>query len=117
MTTPAIERMSWEESLRTQTAIGAGLMASSEATGDSCRLYLAWATDKLPSTAQNPPETPLAETRIKIGISSDQKAEELDRRIPVAPMMDWTEHLQLPLSIMCLSSHRRTCLPYVSSDF
>src|SRR5256886_9920073 len=27
----------------------------------------------------------------KIGISSDQKAERIDRRISVAPMMDWTD--------------------------
>jgi len=65
-----------------------GLMASSEATGDACRLYLAWATYKLPQMAQNLPETPLAETPTKIGISSDQKAEKLDRRISVAPVFN-----------------------------
>ena len=66
-------------------------MASSEATGDSCRLYLAWATDKLLQMAHDPPETPLAEPPAKMGISSDQKAEKIDRRISVAPMMDWTD--------------------------
>ena len=59
------------------------LMASSEATGDACRLYLAWATYKLPQMAQNLPGTPT-----KIGISSDQKAEKLDRRISVAPVFN-----------------------------
>src|SRR6202167_6624984 len=27
----------------------------------------------------------------KVGISSDQEAEKVDRRISVAPMMDWTD--------------------------
>ena len=83
-----------------------GLMASSEATGDACRLYLAWATYKLPQMAQNFPETPT-----KIGISSDQKAEELDRRIPVAPMMDWTDAADFPRGIMCLDRRETPLSP------
>jgi len=41
--------------------------------------------------SRNPTETPGSETPTKIRISSDQKAEKLDRRISVAPMMDWTD--------------------------
>src|SRR5438128_1118125 len=66
-------------------------MASSEATWDSCRLYVACATAKLPQMPRNPAGTRSMESTGKIGISSDQKAEKLDRRISVAPMMDWTD--------------------------
>jgi tRNA-dihydrouridine synthase A len=31
------------------------------------------------------------ESTVKIGISSDQKAAKIDRRVSVAPMMDWTD--------------------------
>jgi tRNA-dihydrouridine synthase A len=31
------------------------------------------------------------ESTTKIGISSDQKVAKIDRRISVAPMMDWTD--------------------------
>jgi tRNA-dihydrouridine synthase A len=40
---------------------------------------------------RNPAETPDAEMPMKIGISSDKKAAKIDRRISVAPMMDWTD--------------------------
>src|ERR1700676_3085384 len=41
--------------------------------------------------ARNPPETRSLERTVKIDISSDQKAAKIDRRISVAPMMDWTD--------------------------
>src|SRR6267143_3658084 len=66
-------------------------MATPEATWDSCRLYVSPATAKLPLMSRNPTETPGSETPTKIRISSDQKAEKVDRRISVAPMMDWTD--------------------------
>jgi tRNA-dihydrouridine synthase A len=40
---------------------------------------------------QNPAETPGAEIPTKIGISNNKTAEKIDRRISVAPMMDWTD--------------------------
>ena len=43
--------------------------------------------------ARNPAETPGTETPMKVGISSDQKAEKIDRRISVAPMVDWTDEI------------------------
>src|SRR6202140_5536534 len=66
-------------------------MATLEATWDSCRLYVASATDKLPGMARNPAETPSMESTGKIGLSSDQEAAKIDRRVSVAPMMDWTD--------------------------
>ena len=56
-------------------------MATLEATWDSCRLYVASATDKLPGMARNPAETPSMESTGKIGLSSDQKAAKIDRRV------------------------------------
>jgi hypothetical protein len=41
--------------------------------------------------ARNPAETPGTETPAKKGVSSDQKAAIIDRRVSVAPMMDWTD--------------------------
>src|ERR1700733_8112020 len=66
-------------------------MTTLEATWDSCLLYVASATDKLPGMARNPAETHSMESTGKIGISSDQKPAKLDRRIAVAPMLDWTD--------------------------
>jgi hypothetical protein len=40
---------------------------------------------------RNPAETPNAETPKNIGISSEKEPEKIDRRISVAPMMDWTD--------------------------
>jgi hypothetical protein len=78
-------------------------------------LYVTSATHKLPGMPRNSPETPDSEKPKKIGISADLSREKLDRRVSVAPMMDWTEHLQVPLKIKVLSIHRMTCLLYVSS--
>jgi hypothetical protein len=40
---------------------------------------------------RNPAETRSMESTIKIGISHKKPAEKIDRRISVAPMMDWTD--------------------------
>src|SRR5580704_17486738 len=39
----------------------------------------------------NPAETPESEMPTKLGVSTDCSREKLDRRISVAPMMDWTD--------------------------
>jgi tRNA-dihydrouridine synthase A len=66
-------------------------MAILEATWDSCRLYVVSATDKLPRMAQNPAETPGTEIPAKMGISHIKTAGKFDRRLSVAPMMEWTD--------------------------
>ncbi len=44
----------------------------------------------------NPAETPESPEPVKIGISDDFPAEKFDRRISVAPMMDWTDSQNIP---------------------
>jgi hypothetical protein len=39
----------------------------------------------------NPAETPDSGKPAKIGLSDDFSREKIDRRISVAPMMDWTD--------------------------
>jgi hypothetical protein len=91
-------------------------MAILEATWDSCRLYVASATAKLPATRRNPAETRSMESPGKIAISPDQKAAKLDRRVSVAPMMDWTDDRQTSLYVRLLRSLGNACLLYVSSS-
>jgi hypothetical protein len=52
------------------------------------------AIDKLPGMTRDPAETTDTETPANRGISFDQKARKIDRRISVAPMMDWTDDPQ-----------------------
>ena len=40
---------------------------------------------------KNPAETPGSSKPIEIGIPSNFQAEKFDRRLSVAPMMDWTD--------------------------
>src|ERR1700761_9086690 len=40
---------------------------------------------------KNPAETPESKMPIKEGVSADFSPKKLDRRISVAPMMDWTD--------------------------
>ena len=54
-------------------------------------LYDPFANAKLPGMPINPAETPESEMPIKLGVSADFSREKLDRRISVAPMMDWTD--------------------------
>jgi tRNA-dihydrouridine synthase A len=41
--------------------------------------------------ARNSPETPESENAKKMGVSDDFPARKIDRRVSVAPMMDWTD--------------------------
>ena len=60
-------------------------------TSHSCPLFVPSATHKLPGIRRNPAATPMSDNPIKIGISSEKSRDSLDRRISVAPMMDWTD--------------------------
>jgi len=62
-----------------------------EETSGSCLLYVSSANAKLPGMPTNPAETPDSEKPAKIGISDDFSRKKIDRRISVAPMMDWTD--------------------------
>src|SRR6516165_12037843 len=44
---------------------------------------------RLPGMSTNPAETPDSEKPAKMGTSDDSSREKIDRRISVAPMMDW----------------------------
>src|SRR3984957_12767880 len=57
----------------------------------SCLLNVSAATAKLPGTRRNTAETRSMESTVKIRIPSEQEAVKIDRRINVAPMMDWTD--------------------------
>jgi hypothetical protein len=46
---------------------------------------------KFPVTRRNTAETRSMESTGKIGLSSEEKAAKIDRRVSVAPMMDWTD--------------------------
>jgi hypothetical protein len=61
---------------------------------------------------QNPAETSGTEMPANIGTSSEQKAETIDRRISVAPMMDWTDAVNFPRGII-----ETPCLLYVAPVF
>jgi hypothetical protein len=90
-------------------------MMTSEATRNSCRLYVASATDKLPGMPTNPAETPESVKPAKIGLSDDFRREKIDRRISVAPMMDWTDKPEFLFRINYLVPGKNSCLLYVSS--
>jgi hypothetical protein len=64
---------------------------------------------------QNPAETPASEKPKEIGISHRKSAGMIDRRISVAPMMDWTDDLQTALLLKVLRRPENPCLLYVSS--
>jgi hypothetical protein len=59
----------------------------------SCLLDVSSATSKLLGIRRNPAETPQVENATKQGISVEKRRTTLDRRISVAPMMDWTDGL------------------------
>jgi hypothetical protein len=64
---------------------------------------------------QNPAETRSAEKPTDVGISHSKSAGIVDRRISVAPMMDWTDCAKTFFSIKCLRPVENACLLYVSS--
>src|SRR5262249_16948570 len=66
-------------------------MMELEETSRSCLLYVSSANVKLPQMPTNPAETPESGEPAKIGISDDFSRGKIDRRVSVAPMMDWTD--------------------------
>lgn len=64
---------------------------NSEGTSHSCLLYVPSATGKLPEIRRNPAETARVKNPEKIGISVEKSGDSIDRRLSVAPMMDWTD--------------------------
>src|SRR5882672_5247067 len=57
----------------------------------SCPLYICPATHKLARIRRNIAETHRMESTPKLGISSETPRVLIDRRLSVAPMMDWTD--------------------------
>jgi hypothetical protein len=49
--------------------------------------------------------------------ATDRQSRSMDRRLSVAPMMDWTDNHHCPSSIRYLPTLRIACLLYVSSSF
>jgi hypothetical protein len=90
-------------------------MMELEETSGSCLLYVSSANAKLPGMPPNPAEAPDSEKPREIGLSDDFPREKIDRRIAVAPMMDWTDDTQTSLAIRCLRVYGNACLLYVSS--
>jgi hypothetical protein len=76
-----------------------------------------FANAKLPGMPINPAETPGSEMPTKPGVSADFSREKLDRRVSVAPMMDWTDEVNLGNKIIILRGAKKSCLLYVSSGF
>jgi hypothetical protein len=56
-------------------------------------LYVSSTNDKLPEIRRNSAETTQVENATKIGMSVEKGSDLVDRRISVAPMMDWTDDL------------------------
>lgn len=57
-----------------------------------CRgLYVASVTDKFPTIPKNVAETYCVKNTGQIEPSSGERSFSLDRRVSVAPMMDWTD--------------------------
>jgi tRNA-dihydrouridine synthase A len=59
--------------------------------GYPCHLNVTSETDRLPGIRSNPAETPSMVNTGKTGISSEKPRASIDRRLSVAPMMDWTD--------------------------
>jgi hypothetical protein len=49
------------------------------------------ATSKLPDIRNDPAEAARVENTTKPGISVEKRSDSVDRRVSVAPMMDWTD--------------------------
>ena len=67
------------------------MCVTSEATVNCRSLYVAAASDKFHGMRRNPAEIPMTENPVKKAISSRKQGTLLDRRVSVAPMMDWTD--------------------------
>jgi hypothetical protein len=55
--------------------------------------YVSPASDRLPGMRREPDEAKRAENPAKPGVSGDTRGDSIDRRLSVAPMMDWTDDL------------------------
>jgi hypothetical protein len=64
---------------------------------------------------RNPAETPESENAGKVGVSDEFSRKNIDRRVSVAPMMDWSDDPRTPLMIKRLRVYGNACLLYVSS--
>jgi hypothetical protein len=64
----------------------------------------------------NPAETPDSQMPMKIGVSADYSREKLDRRISVAPMMDWIDEANATNEIINLGAPKPAGLLYISSS-
>src|ERR1700689_4803675 len=64
----------------------------------------------------DPAETRGPESAVKIAVSVDKSAAMIDRRISVAPMMEWTDCRRSRFSIKALGRWCAPCLLYVSSN-
>jgi tRNA-dihydrouridine synthase len=53
---------------------------------------------------------------INAGVSADFSREKLDRRVSVAPMLDWTDEADSTNKIINLGAAKMACLLYVSSN-
>jgi hypothetical protein len=59
--------------------------------------------------------TPDSEEPVKIGIAGDLARGKIDRRVSVAPMMDWTDEVGFTFRLSHLRSFEKPRLLYVSS--
>ena len=64
------------------------------ATTDSGSILVALASAKFAKTRRNDAETPEMENAIKIAESVEKQSTSVDRKISVAPMMDWVNTQQ-----------------------
>jgi hypothetical protein len=60
------------------------------ATTDSGSILVALASAKSAKTRRNDAETPEMENPVKIAESVEKRSTSIDRKVSVAPMMDWT---------------------------
>jgi hypothetical protein len=62
-----------------------------EVPSHSWHLYGTSATQKRPLMHRNTTEMPRSEKPTEIGVSDKRSAKNIDRKISVAPMMDWID--------------------------
>jgi len=59
----------------------------------------------------------MTESPRKIGFSAEMRSRLIDRKISIAPMMDWTDYSHFYFCISRLHGPKRACLLYVSPKF
>ena len=92
-------------------------MVPSRVTSYSCHLYVTCATHKLPRIRRNLAATPSMENPIKVGIAAENKCTLIDRRVSIAPMMDWTDEVYSGLNIKSLQLREKAWHLYGTSEF